>query len=195
MQPEADLNRIRHMADAAREAIGFAAGHSRADLDTNRMLARAIVKSIEIVGEAATKISESARSVLPPLPWPDLIAMRHRLIHAYFDVNLDIVWGTVEMDLPPLVAALDDWLVRHVIVVLNDNGGLNSSANAWLKNAPLPCQVTGPRALVLTVESTFRDRDDMFRVSPSTLTLARRVGFDGEDLSKHAAVSFLAVLA
>ena len=81
MPPEADLIRIRHMAAGAREAIGFVAGHSRADLDTNRMLARAVVKAIEIVGEAATKVSDDARAALPGVPWPDLIAMRHRLIH------------------------------------------------------------------------------------------------------------------
>jgi uncharacterized protein with HEPN domain len=180
------------MADAAREAIGFAEGQSRADLDTNRMLTRAIVKAIEIVGEAAAKVSADARATLPAVPWPDIIAMRNRLIHTYFDVNLDIVWGTVEVDLPPLAAALDDWLGRHVLVALNDNGGLNTAANPWLKNIPLPSRFEGPSGLAFIVERTFSGRDEMFVVSPRALVLARRLGFDGKHLSGNNPVRFLA---
>jgi uncharacterized protein with HEPN domain len=194
MPSEADLIRIRHMAEAAREAIGFADGRTRAHLDTNRMLALAIVKAIEIVGEAASRVSDSAKAALPAVPWPDIVAMRHRLIHTYFDVNLDIVWGTVEVDLPPLAAALDDWLGRQVMVVLNDNGGLNALANPWLKNITLPSQFQGPRDVAFTVERTFRGRDDMFVVSPPALAVAKQLGFSGEYLSSTAPVRFLAAL-
>ena len=90
-----DAIRLRHMLDAAREAIGFVAGHSRADLDRNRMLVLSLVKDIEIIGEAAYQVSQTARDQLPDIPWDDIIGMRHRLVHAYFDINLDILWRTV----------------------------------------------------------------------------------------------------
>lgn len=78
-----DAIRLRHMLDAAREAVGFAQGRTRVDLNDDRQLTLALVKDIEIVG------------------------MRHRLVHAYFDINLDILWRTVQEDLPPLIVELE----------------------------------------------------------------------------------------
>ncbi len=102
--------RLRHMRDASREAVGFAKGKHRADLDDDRMLAFALVKAIEIVGEAANQVSDVTRTHLPDIPWVDIVGMRHRLIHAYYDINLDILWQTVQRDLPPLITAQDDAL-------------------------------------------------------------------------------------
>jgi len=70
------------------------------------MLALAIIKDIEIVGEAASRIGENTRSTYPEIPWADIVGMRNRLIHAYFDINLDLVWDTVTANLPPLVDQL-----------------------------------------------------------------------------------------
>jgi len=102
-----DLIRIRHMIDAAREAISFAEGRSRAALNENRMLVLSIVKDVEILGEAASRVSEETRRANPAIPWREIVSIRNRLIHGYFDINLDIVWKTVVEELPPLVAALD----------------------------------------------------------------------------------------
>ncbi|WP_305045109.1 HepT-like ribonuclease domain-containing protein [Geoalkalibacter sp.] len=102
-----DLIRIRHMVDAAREAISFAAGRRREDLDRDRMLVLSLVKSVEIMGEAAAKVSDSFRQQQPTLPWREMVAMRNRLIHGYFDINLDIVWQTVTAELPPLVEKME----------------------------------------------------------------------------------------
>lgn len=102
-----DLVRLRHMLDAAREALSFTTGRSRSDLDTNRMLVLSLVKDIEIVGEAASKVSMEARTKNTNIPWLDIIDMRNHLIHAYFDVDLDIVWDTVTQDFPPLIVELE----------------------------------------------------------------------------------------
>ena len=67
----------------------------------------ALVKEVEIVGEAAFQVGGDTRSSLPDVPWDDIIGMRHRLVHAYFDINLDILWRTVEEDLPSLVEILE----------------------------------------------------------------------------------------
>ncbi len=66
-----------------------------------------LVKEIEIIGEAASKVSTETRNALPDIPWPDLTGMRHRLIHAYFDINVEVVWQTVVHDLPPLLSPLE----------------------------------------------------------------------------------------
>lgn len=87
--------------------MGFAEGRTRGDLDDDRLLVLALVKAIEILGEAAYQISEETRNVLPDIPWQDIIGIRHRLVHAYFDINLDILWQTIQEDLPPLVDTLE----------------------------------------------------------------------------------------
>ena len=102
-----DAVRLRHMLDAAREAMGFVRGRTRADLDTDRQLVLSLVKEVEIIGEAAYQLSEETRASIPEMPWEDIIGMRHRLVHAYFDINLDILWQTVMEDLPVLVRLLE----------------------------------------------------------------------------------------
>jgi uncharacterized protein with HEPN domain len=102
-----DAIRLRHMLDAAHEAIGFAQGRTRVDLNGDRKLVLALVKDIEIIGEAAYQVSQPARDQLPGIPWEDIIGMRHRLVHAYYDINLDILWRTVQDDLPPLIVELE----------------------------------------------------------------------------------------
>lgn len=106
MLPEEDIVRLRHMLDAAEEALEFARGRSRADLDTDRMFARAVVQDIEIVGEAAGAVSRQTQNLYPDIPWAAITAMRNRLIHAYFDIDLDRVWDTLVDDLPSLVPEL-----------------------------------------------------------------------------------------
>ncbi len=95
------------MVDAAKEALSFVAGREREDLDKDRMLALALVRSMEIVGEAGAMVSSEGRAEITGIPWREIVAMRNRLIHAYFDVNLDVVWETVQNDLPPLISTLE----------------------------------------------------------------------------------------
>lgn len=102
-----DVIRIRHMLAAATDALNFCKDRSRKNLDGDRILTLAIIKSIEIIGEAASKISNECRSTHTNIPWVDIINMRNRMIHAYFDVNLDIVWQTVKEDLPVLIEQLE----------------------------------------------------------------------------------------
>ena len=105
-----DKVRLRHMLDAAREAVSFAMGRTRAHLDSDRMLVLSLVKDIEIVGEAAYQLNDTTRNGLQAVPWADIIGMRHRLVHAYFDINLDVLWQTVQEDLPALIDVLESLL-------------------------------------------------------------------------------------
>ena len=101
-----DAIRLRHMLEAAEKAVEFSVGKTRADLDAEQMLVLALVKCVEIVGEAANKVSDECRQELPTVPWADIVGMRHHLIHGYFDINLDIVWRTVKHELPELITEL-----------------------------------------------------------------------------------------
>jgi uncharacterized protein with HEPN domain len=94
------------MADAAASAVRFATGRSRLDLDRDEMLLFALVRAVEIVGEAAARLSPEARAAMPNIPWSLIVGMRNRLVHAYFDVDRDILWTTVTEALPALLPAL-----------------------------------------------------------------------------------------
>lgn len=102
-----DLTRLHHMQDAAREAIAFMSGKTRDDLANNRMLVLAVVKDLEILGEAAGRISTECRARHSNIPWIAMVGMRNRLTHAYFSIDLEIVWNTIANDLAPLIEQLE----------------------------------------------------------------------------------------
>ena len=102
-----DRVRIQHMLEAGQEALTFAEGRKRADLESNRMLAHALVGCLRIVGEAARQVSSETRQQYPAIPWRDIIGMRNRLVHEYFDINYDVIWQTVTAELPNLVEVLE----------------------------------------------------------------------------------------
>jgi uncharacterized protein with HEPN domain len=103
---ETDL-RLRHMFDAGREAVQMAQGKTRADLDTDRPLNLSLVRLLEIVGEAASRVPVGERAKYPGIPWVQIVGLRNRLIHGYDSVDFDILWEIVTQDLPPLIAELE----------------------------------------------------------------------------------------
>lgn len=94
------------MLEAAREIVDETEGLMRSDLDVNRSRARSVVKLLEIFGEAASRVTAPVRAQLPEIPWRDVIDTRNRLIHGYYDVELDIVWSTAINDVPPMIEPL-----------------------------------------------------------------------------------------
>lgn len=101
-----DKVRLHHMVEAGESAVQFVAGRQRADLDEDRMLLFALVRAIEVLGEAASQISEERGATHAGIPWRAIIAMRNRLIHAYFEINTEIVWQTVTQEIPTLLPQL-----------------------------------------------------------------------------------------
>jgi len=98
---------LRHMRDHAREALEMSTGVSREDLDTDRKLNLALVRLLEIIGEAANRVPDDVQALHPDVPWQQLIGLRNRLIHGYDDVDHDILWAILTGDLPKLISALD----------------------------------------------------------------------------------------
>ena len=88
------------MHDSAKAILSFAKGRQRASLDKDRLFQSAVLHELEIIGEAAGRISEGTKKNCPTIPWRELVGLRNRLIHAYFDVDLDIVWKTIREYLP-----------------------------------------------------------------------------------------------
>lgn len=105
--PKDERVRVQHMLDAAKKAQEFLVGRTRDDLDTNDMLALALVRLLEIIGEAAKNVPTKIREASPQIPWSLVARTRDRLAHGYFDINLDRVWEMVSNDLPPLIKALE----------------------------------------------------------------------------------------
>lgn len=96
------------MRDHAQELLTLMHGRSRRDLDTDRLLALAVVRLLEIIGEAANRVPVEERARRPEIPWSSIVSLRNRLIHGYDDVDHDIVWAIVSTDLPALVSQLLD---------------------------------------------------------------------------------------
>jgi len=105
-----DVVRMRHMSDAARKAVEFTRNCNRTDLDKDEKLALSIARLLEVLGEAAKNISSQCRDAYPEIPWRQIAGTRDRLIHGYFDIDLDIVWKIVSTDLPSLSERLEEIL-------------------------------------------------------------------------------------
>jgi uncharacterized protein with HEPN domain len=101
-----DEIRLRHMFEAAQEICLYSGSARREDLDTDGKLLHALVHLLEIIGEAANQVSKETQGEFPQLPWADMISMRNRLIHAYFDINKNIVWSTSSAQIPELLGLL-----------------------------------------------------------------------------------------
>lgn len=102
---------LGHIRQAASDARTFVDGLSKADFLADKRTQQAVVMSLVVIGEAATKVMEShpeyARAH-PAVPWRSMRGMRNRIAHGYFDINLDVVWDTVQLALPDLLAQLGE---------------------------------------------------------------------------------------
>ncbi len=106
MSKHEDHVRLRHMLEHAKEAVSMTEGKSRFDLDTERQLNLALVRLMEIVGEAAARVSSDFQDAHSNIPWMKITGLRNRLIHGYDEVDFDILWNIIKNDLPLLISNL-----------------------------------------------------------------------------------------
>jgi len=104
--PARDAALLLDMLLAARDARSFVEGLDEEAFRASRLHQNAVIRSVEVIGEAASKVSAATQADHPEIPWRDITGMRHRLIHGYGDVRLDVVWAVVRDHLDPLVAQL-----------------------------------------------------------------------------------------
>jgi uncharacterized protein with HEPN domain len=95
-----DMNRFAH------RAVSYCASLDRETFDADQLVQDAVLRNIELIGEAATRIPEAIRLAHPEIPWREIIAMRNQLIHAYLGVDLDVVWDVIQVELPFLILQL-----------------------------------------------------------------------------------------
>jgi len=106
MNADQDQLRLRHMLDAAEKIVAFTRGLSATDFHADEKLQLAVVRLLEIAGEAANGLSEELKDDHPEIPWSQITATRNRLIHGYFDVDLDVVWKIATTDVGALAEGL-----------------------------------------------------------------------------------------
>ena len=109
---KSDFVRLRHMLEAAQICLNFVADKKRRDLENDKMLSFAVVRALEIFGEAAAHISKSFQLKHPKIEWKAIVGMRNRLIHAYFDIDFDIVWEALQYEIPKIIPQLEDLLIQ-----------------------------------------------------------------------------------
>ena len=100
---------LEHMRQAASDACAFVQGLDKQQFLNDKRTQQAIVMSLIIIGEAATKLMDGHPEFTlghPPVPWRSMRGMRNRIAHGYFDINLDVVWDTVQTALPELLQQL-----------------------------------------------------------------------------------------
>ena len=101
-----DLVFVGHMLDSARKAVELSQGKTRDDFDSDEALALALTHLLQVIGEAARRTSKPFTEQHPKIPWKAIIGMRHKVVHDYLHVDLDLVWDVVKRDLEPLIAGL-----------------------------------------------------------------------------------------
>jgi uncharacterized protein with HEPN domain len=107
MSKHDDRVSLRHMLVHAAEAVEMAQGRTREDLDRDRQLNLSLVRLLEIVGEAAARVSPTTRGRHPAIAWPRVVGLRNRLIHGYDEVDFDVLWKILHEDLPQLITELE----------------------------------------------------------------------------------------
>jgi uncharacterized protein with HEPN domain len=95
------------MLQAAQDARSFTSGLTRSDFDKSRIAQYAVAHALQIIGEAAARVSDETRAKAPTVPWVQVIGMRNRLVHDYGRIDRDILWDTTSADIPALTAALE----------------------------------------------------------------------------------------
>lgn len=102
-----DLVYAGHMLDTARVVVSKLAGVDVETFDRDENLRLAVTPLIQIIGEASARVSNVFRDTHPEIPWREIVAMRHRIVHDYIHINYDVVWGVATHDVPALIAILE----------------------------------------------------------------------------------------
>lgn len=103
---------LRHILESAQKAKAFIQGRSRSDYDADEILRIALAHLLQVIGEAARKVSPATHAALSSIPWKAIMGMRHRIVHDYARIDEDLIWQTVLEDLNPLIEALENALAN-----------------------------------------------------------------------------------
>lgn len=108
---KSDFVRLNHMLESAQFSMSAVGRKSRQDLEKDKILSFAVIRALEVFGEAASQISKSFQEKHSDIPWRAIIGMRNRLIHAYFDVDYEIIWQAVTREIPEIIPKIEHMLL------------------------------------------------------------------------------------
>lgn len=112
---ESDTKYLRAMLKAVEDAIGFVENKCRDDLEKDRQMALSLVKFLEMIGQAASRVSKKCQKACEPIPWEQVIDTKHQVVHTYWEIDLDWVWEKVKGELPSLMSALKEILEKEEV--------------------------------------------------------------------------------
>lgn len=108
---KSDLIRLKHMLEAAYTCLQFGKGKTCVDFVSDQMLSFAVIRALEIFGEAASRVSNEFQKTHSHIPWRAIVGMRNRLIHVYFDIDYDVVWKAISIEIPQIIPKLEKLIV------------------------------------------------------------------------------------
>ena len=109
-EPDRDPGRIRDIIEAANNIASFTEGYSQEELAVDKLRYFAVVKNVEIIGEAAYMLSLEFKETHREIPWDDIIRMRHVLVHGYATILPELLWHTALVDVPLLKKQIEEIL-------------------------------------------------------------------------------------
>ena len=105
--PKDDQVYVGHMLDVARQAVAKVQGKTRRDFDADENLRLALAHLLQVIGEAARRVSQPCQDAHPAIPWNAVMGMRHKIVHDYMSLDEDVVWDTAARELIPLISELE----------------------------------------------------------------------------------------
>lgn len=108
-----DRIRLQHILEEAKEALLFVEGYLYNDFIKDNKTVHAVMRCIEIIGEAAAKLTNEYKEEHSSVPWNQIVGMRNHLIHVYFDVDHKTLWKTIQEDIPELISVFDKLLKKE----------------------------------------------------------------------------------
>jgi uncharacterized protein with HEPN domain len=102
-----DIVYLRHIRDAVGRVGSYVAGLDENRFMENPLVQDAVIRQLQVLGEAAKRLSREFRTGSPEIPWSDIAGMRNKLVHDYMGVDLEVVWETATVDIPALASRLD----------------------------------------------------------------------------------------
>lgn len=136
-EPVRDKERLEHIIASIDNIFDFTKGKTQQDLDVDKMMFYAVVKNIEVIGEAAFRLTKTFCQLHPDTPWPSIVRMRHVLVHDYYQIKNKEVWKVINEDLQPLRNQISNYISE-------------TDWEAWGKQEIVPAESDAHRSLVQT---------------------------------------------
>ena len=159
-----DRDRLEHIAEAIDRILGFATGRTQEELEADNLKYYGIVKNIEIIGEAAYKLTKAFRCQHPETPWEFIAKMRHVLVHDYYQIDAGQVWKVIQEDLRPLREQVGGYLA-------------NVDWGAWEKNEAAIVESAAHKSLMQTARRMKQD-------GLTTDQISRYTGLNAEEIEE-----------